>query len=260
MSRQDILEGIREIEGLIIRHTEEAYLDEMRGIAAGARLAYEDVFLANCGFDLMIARSDPTTRAEMFSRFERLSPQCAAFAAWGQATEGGEMICTHNNDGPRYAGQFQVTMVVRPEQGLAFISPTTVGKVGQHSMMNSHGLFVVGTGLDNGTKTRVNDLGVPLDVIFRHIAQYCATTAQAVEMLASLPLTGAGNFMFADRHRNVELIQAAPQYRVSVKPEPQTDYLLVTNHALVEEIKPYLSLRPYSSSTHYRYQTLNKGL
>jgi len=257
--RQDIFDGIKEIERLIVRHTDETYLDEMQGIAEGAGLEYEDIFVSNCGFDLMVARSEPAIRAEMFSRFERLSPRCASFAAWGQATEEGEIICTHNNDGPRYPSQFQVTMVFRPENGFAFISPTTVSKVGQHSMMNSQGLFVVGTGLDNGTKTKVDDLGVPLDVIFRYIAQHCSTTAQATETLASLPLTVAGNFLFADRHRNVELIQATPHFRVPVKPNPQKDYLLVTNHALVEEIKPYLSLRPYSS-THYRYHTMSNDL
>jgi predicted choloylglycine hydrolase len=127
-------------------------------------------------------------------------------------------------------------------------------------MMNSQGLLVVGTCLDNGTKTRVDDLGVSLNVIFRHIAQHCATTAQAVEVFASLPLTVAGNFFFADRYRDVELVQATPHFRVSVKPDPQKDYLLVTNHALVEEIKPYLSLRPYPSSTHYRYYTMSNDL
>ncbi len=257
--RKDILDGIREIETLIVQHTDETYLDEMRGIAEGAELTYEDVFVANCGFDLMVSRSEPAVRGEMFSRFERLASRCASFAAWGRATENGKIICTHNNDGPRYPAQFQVVMIVRPEEGLAFISPSTVGKLGQHSMMNSQGLLVVGTALDNGTKDKVEEAGVPLDVIFRYIAQNCSTTAEAVEALAGLPLAVAGNFMFADSNRDVELIHATPYLSASVKPEPERDYLHVTNHALVEEVKPYLSLRPLSS-THYRYQTMGRDL
>jgi len=255
----DVLDGIREIEVLIAEHTDEAYLEEMRGIADGAGLTYEDVFVANCGFDLMVSRSDPSARAEMFSRFEKLSTRCASFVAWGGATVDGRIICTHNNDGPRYPAQYQVAIIARPEQGLAMISPSTVGKLGQHSMMNSQGLFVVGTGLDNGTKDRVQKAGVPLDVIFRYISQYCSNTREAVDTLARLPLSVAGNFVFADRNRDVELIQATPYFSASIKPVEGKDYLHVTNHALVEEIKPYLSLRPLSS-THYRYQTMARDL
>lgn len=256
---QVILDGIKEIEALIVQHTDEGYLEEMRGIAEGAGLTYEDVFVANCGFDLMVSRSDASVREEMFSKFERLTTRCASFAAWGRATEGGKIICTHNNDGPRYPAQFQVVMIVRPEEGLAFISPSTVGKLGQHSMMNSQGLLVVGTALDNGTKDKVDEVGVPLDIIFRYITQHCSTMAEAVEALVGLPLAVAGNFMFADSNRDVELIQATPYFSASVKPDPERDYLHVTNHALVEEIKPYLSLRPLSS-THYRYQTIGRDL
>ncbi len=254
-----ILDGIKQIETLIVRHTDGPYLEEMRGIAEGAGLTYEDVFVANCGFDLMVSRTDATVRAEMFSKFERLTTRCASFVAWGRATGNGKIICTHNNDGPRFPAQFQVIMIVKPEDGFPFISPSTVGKLGQHSMMNSQGLLVVGTALDNGTKDKMEEAGVPLDVIFRYIAQNCSTTAEAVEALAGLPLAVAGNFMFADSNRDVELIQATPYFRASVKPDPGKDYLHVTNHALVEEVKPYLSLRELSS-THYRYQTMARDL
>lgn len=254
-----ILDGIKQIEALVVRHTGEAYLEEMRGIAEGAGLTYEDVFVANCGFDLMVSRSDAAVRAEMFSKFERLTTRCASFVAWGRATEGSKIICTHNNDGPRFPAQFQVIMIVKPEEGSSFISPSTVGKLGQHSMMNNQGLLVVGTALDNGTKDKVEEAGVPLDIIFRHIAQHCSSTAEAVEMLEGLPLAVAGNFVFADRSRDVELVQATPFFRASLKPDPGKDYLHVTNHALVEEVKPYLSLRELSS-THYRYQTMDRDL
>lgn len=260
LSRQDILDGISESKRAVVRYTDEAYLDEMRSIAEGAGLEHEDIFLAHCMFDLAIIHSDPIVQAQTFSQFERLSPQCSAFAAWGQATEGGEMICTHNNDGPRYPGQFMVMVVVRPEQGYSFMYPTTVGRAGQHSMMNSQGLVIVGTALDNGAKTRTGDIGVPLGIIFRHVVQHCDTTAQAVEVLAGLRLTTPGNFLIADRHGHVELVQAALDHRVSLKPDPHRDYLLVTNHALVEEIKPHLSLRPYPGSTHYRHHTISQDL
>jgi hypothetical protein len=231
----------------------------MRGIADGAGLTYEDLFVANCGFDLMVSRSDAAARAEMFSKFEKLSSRCASFVAWGAATGGGQVICTHNNDGPRYPAQYQAIIVARPQEGFSFISPSTVGKLGQHSMMNSQGLFVVGTGLDNGTKEKVEEVGIPLDVIFRYITQYCSTTREAVETLQRLPLTVAGNFLFADRNRDVELVQATPYFSASVRPVAGKDYLHVTNHALTEEIKPHLSLRSLSS-THYRYETMARDL
>jgi isopenicillin-N N-acyltransferase-like protein len=254
-----ILDGIKQIETLIVEYTDEAYLEEMRGLAEGAGLTYEDVFVANCGFDLMVSRTDAAVRAEMFSKFERLTTRCASFVAWGRATEGARIIGTHNNDGPRFPAQFQVTMIVKPEEGFPFISASTVGKLGQHSMMNGQGLLVVGTALDNGTKEKVEEPGVPLDIIFRHIAQRCSSTAEAVETLNGLPLAVAGNFVFADRSRDVELVQATPFFRASVKPGPERDYLHVSNHALVEEIKPYLSLRDLSS-THYRYETMGRDL
>jgi isopenicillin-N N-acyltransferase-like protein len=255
----DILDGIREIEALIVEYTGQAYLEEMRGIADGAGLTYDDVLVVNCAYDLMVSRSDPAVRAAQFARFERVAPRCSSFIAWGRATERAKLICTHNDDGPRYPGQFQVAKIVRPEEGLAFISPSMVGRLGQHSMMNSKGLLVVGTALDNGTKRKAEGTGLPLSVIFRFITQHCSTTAEAVRTLASFPLMVAGNFVFADPNRDVELIQATPHFSVSVGPDPQKDYLHVTNHALVEEIKPYLSLRP-TGSTHYRYQTLGMDL
>lgn len=256
---REILKGIREIEALIVEHTGEAYLEEIRGIADGAGVTYDDIFVLNCAYDLMVSRGDPAVRGEKHSRFERLASGCSSFVAWGRATKGGRVIGTHNDDGPRYPGQFQVIRIVRPEEGFSFISPSMVGRLAQHSTMNSQGLLVVGTALDNGTKEHVEEAGLPLSVIFRHLSQHCSTTAEAVQTLERLPLIVAGNYLFADRSRTVELIQATPLHRVSVKPEPGDQHVHVTNHALVEEIKPYLDLRPLGS-THYRYQTLERDI
>ena len=170
------------------------------------------------------------------------------------------MIATHNNDGPRFPEQFQVCRLVRPTQGLAFVSPTIVGRVAQHSMLNEAGLFLAGLALEAGIPERGSRHGLPLPFVFRHIIQTCSCVPDAVKTLSELPLINAGNYLFADRERRVELVQATPKRQVSVQADSKNDYFHVTNHALSEEIKPHLVLRPTDSNTYYRHASLDRLL
>ena len=260
LSRQEIIAEVDALCDVVADCGGEDYLEEMAGMAEGAGLEEIDLRVLNCGFDLTLIYSDTQARAQDYSRFERLTDECSSFVAWDEATVDGHIIATHNSDGPRFPAQFQVCRLVRPTQGLPFISPTIVGRVGQHSMLNGAGLFLAGLALEAGIPKNGSRHGLPLPFVFRHIIQTCATVPEAVKTLGELPLVNAGNYLFADRERRVELVQATPKRQVSRQPDPNANTFHVTNHALSEEVKPYLVMRPDPSNTHYRYASLGRLL
>lgn len=260
LSRQDIIAEVDALCDVVADCGGEEYLKEIAGMAEGAGLEEIDLRVLNCGFDLTLIYTDPEVRAEAYSRFERLLDECSSFVAWDEATTDGRMIAAHNSDGPRFPAQFQVCRLVRPDRGLPFISPTIVGRVGQHSMLNGAGLFLAGLALEAGVSEKGSRYGLPLPFVFRHIIQTCGTVSEAVSTLGKLPLVNAGIYLFADRDRQVELVQATPKLQVSRKPGPGDCTLHATNHALSEEIKPYLMMRPETSNTHYRYASLGRQL
>lgn len=232
----------------------EEYINEMKGIAAGADVDYLDILILNCGWDLLNSLPTPETHPHYM---------CSSFSAYNEDTENSNLICGHNDDGGRFIDQFLVLLKVHPNNGNSFVAPVVPGYIGYHRMWNSKGTVIFGLSLENGCKNEVFDYNIPMWVVHRYLIQYKDNTGQIAEGLKEFSPPTAFNFLVSDSKKEVKICHVSANKIVEYKPE-ETFYVL-TNHALNDDIKPYVILREHPSSTDYRYETVfnhiqnNKG-
>jgi hypothetical protein len=221
----------------------------MEGVAAGAAVSYEDVVLLNSQYDLIIMRGGEKALQSLL---------CSAFAAWGEVTRHGEMICGHNDDGGRFTDQFLVLLDAKPREGYRFLVPTVPGQLGYHTIANSSGFYASGNSLEIGPKPEEAKIGVPMWAIFRHLAQFESSVDEAIQFVKNVESGITLTFLLADRDCNVAIAHKSPSNCAIIR--PTTDYICVTNHALADEIKSHLLLRNNPSSTHYRLESIGKAV
>ncbi len=246
-----ILEEARRYEKAVKEATGTVYIEEMHGLADGADVPYEDILILNCGWDLLNSLPTPETHADYM---------CSSLSAWGSSTTQGQMVCGHNDDGGRYIDQFLVLLRAHPAVGHDFVVPLVPGYIGYHRMWNDQGLALFGLSLENGCTDAQFAYNMPMWILQRNLAQTSASTADAVAGLVAHPPATAFNFLFADRFEDSRVVEATAGHQVIVPPSSGAQECVVTNHALVDSIKPALVLREHPSSTDYRYRVVRELL
>jgi isopenicillin-N N-acyltransferase-like protein len=241
---QDLNEYSRKIEAFY-----GGFALEMEGVADGGDVSYEDIVLLNSQYDLMIMRGGDKALQSLL---------CSAFAAWGEATRTGEMICGHNDDGGRFTDQFLVLLDAKPHEGHHFLIPIVPGQLGYHTVVNSSGFYASGNSLEIGPKPEETKIGVPMWAIFRHLAQFESRVDAAIQFLKKIESGITFSFLLADKDRNAVIVHKSPGDCATIT--PTTNYLCLTNHALSDEIKSHLILRNNPSSTHYRLESIRKAV
>jgi len=244
----------REVEHykeVIEREIGEEYLEEMRGLAEGSDLDFEEILLINCSWDLLLTLPTPEAHVSYMSA-------CSSFAAWGKAVSEGNVICGHNDDGARYRDQFLVLLIAQPEKGNTFATPIVPGYLGYHSMVNDKGFVHLETALENGCPSKEFSYNLPMWILLRYLAQYSDGTKEATDKLLKFSPSTPLSFLFSDKNSEIQLIQATSKHNIAI--EPVTNFTVLTNHALSENIKNYLLMREHPSSTDYRYQTIKKHI
>ncbi len=251
LDKQRILTEAYRYEQAISHQTGMDYIEEMHGLADGAEVPYDDILVLNCGWDLLNSLPTPETHPGYM---------CSSLAAWGSSTVDGQMICGHNDDGARYIDQFLVLLHAHPAVGNDFVVPLVPGYIGYHRMWNNRGVVLLGLSLENGCRNEEFEYNLPMWVLQRYLVQTAGSTEQAVSLLREHPPATAFNFLFADRSGDSRIIEATAKHQVVVTPSVGEDTLVLTNHAVADEIKPNLVMRSMPSSTHYRYQTVRRLL
>jgi isopenicillin-N N-acyltransferase like protein len=249
--RARIAAEAHQYEAAIQRITGTQYIEEMHGLADGAGVSYEDILVLNCGWDLLNSLPTPQTHSDYM---------CSSLSAWGGATTGGQVVCGHNDDGGRYIDEFLVLLKGRPADGHAFVVPLVPGYLGYHRMWNDQGVVLLGLSLEDGCTDDEFEHNLPMWILLRHLAQTCGTTPDVVEALRGAPPATAFNFLFADRSGESRIVEATARHQVVIEAQPGTQDLVLTNHALVDSIKPVLVPRDHPSSTDYRYETVRRLL
>lgn len=156
-------------------------VEEMRGIAEGAGVAYQDILLLNVGFD---------AEGEFLAR----APQCTAVGL--PNTEQGPLLAKTEDVNP-VQWESQAFFRVRPHQGHAFLVYSLAGTVWVDGGVNEAGLGLVMTGLGAAGPTRPD--GLPNDLLLRQILQHCATVDEALALAKANPLRyGGGTMTLAD--------------------------------------------------------------
>ena len=235
----DYLEAIR---GTMGADVVDEYIEEMRGVADGGHVEFNDLFMVNLGGHYVKYYIDE--RGHNLNYY-RSSDGCSSIAVWGKATVDGEMIATHNCDWARdFPNNAHAAVVMYPENGNPLIYGAPIGTWGSHHI-SSDRLFVAGLALGRPkAKPRYLVPGGPNGMLQRWIVQYANSADEAYEMLQSKGGVGdrgfaspSGNVVYVDEQEAMYL-QTAPDHIGRI---PNEDgYNLVTNHIVLDEMHEYI--------------------
>ena len=196
-----------------IRALDEAYIDEMQGIADGAGITFDEVLTINARTELLHTGLSA----------DDLVQECTAFAAMAPTTKDDVVLAGQTWDFTLL--QRQAVVIVRiPAEGnrpglLFFPEAGMIGGKG----MNSAGLSLT----LNALRTKEHGEGLPVHIRMRRILE-CTTLNQAYEHAVRGAMPSAANLMMTHKDGvalNVELDPSAIDVLL-----PQQGVLVHTNH------------------------------
>lgn len=209
MDRAELLRRGRRLEAFI----PAAYREEMRGIAAGAGMPYDDILIGHTFLESIQC------------------VQCSCYAAYGASTRNGEVIFGRNLDfmSMGFAHLIGVISFVKPDGGIPFLSVAWPGWAGTLTAVNLRGLCV---GMLNVPRLRPHTAGLPYALLFRRMAQEAATCDEAVALLRATARTYSNNVLLAQTApvRQAVVAEYTPEEVVVREVRPGEEYIAATNH------------------------------
>lgn len=151
-------------------------IDEMKGMAAGAKLDFEDIFFLNITYEISVS-------AMM---------GCTSFAAAGDATGNGDVIAGQNLDYLNLWKDIMVLLKMKPTHGpgiLALASPGSLGLIG----LNSAGISLNLNLLRNRDSLKPQG-EVPSHMILRKVLT-SETIGEAIGIIGSARRRSAKNYL-----------------------------------------------------------------
>jgi isopenicillin-N N-acyltransferase-like protein len=193
-----------------------AYMAEVRGLAAGAQISFEEAMLCQ-------ARAEAAYQNDA---------GCSAFALTGAATRGGQTLAGQNQDLPPEYGEVALLLHVAPDDGrpraLMF---TFAGQLG-YAGLNQAGL----AHFANALYDYAWQPGLPKYAMQRTILEQ-RSVDQAVELLRRNRLCSANNFVLADAGGRMADIEIRPEGMAEYA-DADPDRRVHTNHYVSERFAP----------------------
>ena len=165
------------------RPTIEAYDDtfvpEMRGIADGAGVTFEDVALLNARTEILQLASRPASRAHLHHGPAEPVDGCTALVALPAATAERRLIHAQNWDWKAECAETAIVLLIRRDDGPDILTFTEAGGLAR-SGLNGAGIAVTANYLESDRDYRA--IGVPLALVRRKalLQQHLALAMQTV--------------------------------------------------------------------------------
>ena len=218
-------------------------VEEMRGIARGAGVSFERIFLLNSLLDLNSFR---------YLDLARSFAGCSTFAVVSEADTGKTLI-GQTYDMPEFHQNYLTVLRLEPAQGPRQLIFTFSGIVG------AAGLNEEGLALNiNYLSPRDVGLGRLHSVVVRQVLA-ATQLADALTPVATPPRAGGAHFLIADRDGNVISVETtAKRFAIAY---PEGNAIGHTNHYLASELKEIEYIRGSSiGSSLARYTALRRFL
>ncbi len=207
----------------VVRKFDENYLAEMQGIAQGAGVRLEDIFLLNARTEVMKLAVRPELRARLLGES---NDGCTSVKVTRDATEDGELIHAQNWDWKEECSETGVVLRILREDGPDVLTFTEAGMLAR-SGFNSAGISITGNNLESDRDYR--QIGVPLPLI-RRKALESAYVAHAMHAVYATPKTGSNNMAVAHIGGVIINFECAPDETFQLRPEG--GLLVHSNHWL----------------------------
>jgi isopenicillin-N N-acyltransferase-like protein len=204
-------------------------VEEMRGIAAGAGIDFEDVLAMNVRTEVMFS-----AKARKAAEGRRLPLECSSFAVLPQASADGHTLVGQNWDWLLHCFDTVVVLEVEQPDAPDFVTVVEAGLLAKAAMNSS------GVGLATNALVTERDLGqpgIPYHVILRAILD-CETLTDVVSTLQHGMRSSSANYLVAHRDGIAMDIEAAPGDFSDLHLRfPERDVLVHTNHFLSPEAR-----------------------
>jgi isopenicillin-N N-acyltransferase-like protein len=194
-----------------------AYVEEVRGLAAGAEISFEEALLCQA-------------RAEAGYTLEG---GCSSFALTGAATANHQTLAGQNQDLPPEYSDVAILLHVKPSDGrpraLMFTFAGQLGYVG----MNQTGMCLFANALYDAPW----QLGLPKYPMKRVLLEQTSVQA-GIDLLARFRLCSANNLVLADGQGGLADVEERPD-GVAVFQDDPPQRRLHTNHYVTDEFKAF---------------------
>ncbi len=189
-------------------------VEEMKGIAAGAGVPYEDVLFANTFYYIAMGNVG-----------------CRQLAVWGKRTVGGKLIHARNLDWPDYAGgplrRNNLILNVKPAKGHEYLLLTWPGWAGALTGTNAKGVTLAFNMLPG---TPVKRAAEPIFFTLRRVLRTCETVEKAIAELRRVKPLGNGSVMISDANAKAAVVVEVIDGVVTTR-QPVAELIANANHA-----------------------------
>lgn len=200
---------------------EPAYLEEMRGIAAGAQVALEDVILINCRTEMMFGHG------ELARARGALDDGCTGLIVLPPASATGRLMHAHNWDWREECTGTGIVLRMRRSDGPDLLTFTEAGSLARHGF-NSAGVSLTGNFLtSNRDYQRPAD--VPLVLVRRKMLE-APSLAAAMKVVWNTRRFCSNNLLLGHMGGEAFDLECAPDEIFWLQPE--NDVLVHANHWL----------------------------
>jgi len=216
---------------------------EIRGIADGAGLSYDDILILNTIPDLLALTGRlpswdlfPTLFRATSSQQTAPSPSlCTTFAGWGSDTADGELVLGHHLDYTEgYLGRFLLLVVRQPDNGNAFVAQSLMGTVSAWAGMNEEKVAVTVSSSPSVDRAHT---GQPLPFVLREVLQTAGDISEATNTLLSANRLCGGNVFLVDGKAPEGVVIELSSHRQAVfEVEGQGGLQARANHFLDPEL------------------------
>ena len=202
----------------VIQAFDPAILEEIRGIAEGANLEFEELLAIN-------------TRTElMFPESLAMGGECTSMVSLSEATAGGEVLIGQNWDWKPQLIDSSVLLEIEQEGRPNVVTLTEAGMVGKI------GLNSVGIGAClNFLKSPLGSVGVPMHVMMRGILN-SEQLSDAIRKIVGQDRGSSSNCLIAHRDGAAIDFENAPKQWDFIHPEKGV--IVHTNHFHSERLRP----------------------
>jgi len=205
----------------VIEGFDPGYIEEMRGIAEGADVPFEDVVLLNARTEI-IKLANPAIRARLKTPED--PDGCTGVVVMPQASANGRLIHAQNWDWKRECAETAVVLKVRRDDGPDLMTFTEAGALGRCGF-NAVGIAITANYLESDRDYR--RVGVPLALIRRKVLEQ-EHLALAMRAVYCTPKSAANNMIVSHREGVAIDFECAPDETFQV--HPQDGLLVHANH------------------------------
>ena len=198
-------------------------IDEMKGIAEGANVAFAEVVLLNVRTELTLGDAG-------------LTDGCSSLGFLTSRTDNDSTIIAQNQDVGDWMKDVGVVLKVSPDDKPAFIMFTWAGVIG-YPGFNEHGVAFV----QNQLYTEGWRVGVSHYPLKRRILE-CRNLAEVLDIMRNTTFSSAGNYLMVDGENRLVDAEIAAPHGLGVI-ESTEDTLAHTNNIRSPELEEFDTFR-----------------